>query len=91
VRTLLPWFVRHFTTLDTHAPYLPGDIVLFDTIISKPGPDHIGIVSDRVGPSGQRMVINNWTDGTVDSEMDLLGWVPVTHHFRSPTVTAPRR
>jgi uncharacterized protein YijF (DUF1287 family) len=53
-----------------------------DTFPSRSGPDHIGIVSDRRGPSGHPLIINNWTDGHVTSEMDLLGFVPVTHRFR---------
>jgi uncharacterized protein YijF (DUF1287 family) len=57
--------------------------VLFDTL-SKPGPDHIGIVSDAIGPSGLPLVINNWTFGSTTAEMDLLAFVPVTHHFRMP-------
>jgi len=65
-------------------PYRPGDIVFMDTFPSRSGPDHIGIISDRQGPSGFPLVINNWTDGTVTEEMDLLGWVPVTHRFRPP-------
>jgi hypothetical protein len=42
----------------------------------------VGIVSDRRGESGLWLVINNWTDGTVESEMDLLPFVPVTARFR---------
>jgi hypothetical protein len=49
-----------------------------------PEPDHLGIVSDRVGPSGLPLLINNWTDGHRTAEMDLLGWVPATHRFRVP-------
>jgi hypothetical protein len=30
-------------------------------------------------------VINNWTEGAEDAEMDLLAFVPVTHHFRAPS------
>lgn len=82
VRTLLPWFVRHWQTLPRGAKYLPGDVVFFDTFPTRPGPDHLGVVSDTVGPSGLPNVINNWTDGATDAEMDLLSWVPVTHHFR---------
>ncbi len=66
------------------APYLPGDLLLFDTFPNKPGPDHAGIVSDRLGPSGLPLVVNNWTDGYVEQEMDLLRSVPVTHRFRVP-------
>ncbi|HVV83492.1 MAG TPA: DUF1287 domain-containing protein [Kofleriaceae bacterium] len=87
VKTLLPWFLRH---LDRRSPKLddpddplrPGDIVLFDTFPSRSGPDHIGIVSDRAGDHGLPLVINNWTEGTVTTEMDLLGWVPVLYRFR---------
>ena len=87
VRTILPWFLRHWdrrtTELDSTAdPYLPGDIVFMDTFPSKSGPDHIGVVSDHLGESGHPMIINNWTDGYVTSEMDLLAFVPITHRFR---------
>jgi hypothetical protein len=83
VKTLLPWFRRHFATLPEGTPYRPGDIVFFDTFPSKSGPDHLGVVSDRAAPSGQPFVINNWTDGATDAEMDLFSFVPVTHHFRA--------
>ncbi|MBL9008246.1 MAG: DUF1287 domain-containing protein [Myxococcales bacterium] len=84
IRMMLPWFRQHFVQVPDGAPYLPGDIVLFDTFPNKAGPDHAGIVSDRLGPSGLPLVVNNWTDGYVEQEMDLLGWVPVTHRFRVP-------
>ena len=88
VRTLFPYLERHFTQLpqdpsDTASPYLPGDICLLDTL-PTPGPDHIGLVSDRLGPSGLPLLVNNWTDGHVTAEMDLLDFVPVTHRFRVP-------
>jgi hypothetical protein len=35
-----------------------------------------------MGASGLPLVINNWTTGTRDAEMDLLGWVPVTARYR---------
>lgn len=87
VKTLLPYFVRHWaqrsTALDDPAdPMRPGDIVFMDTFPSRSGPDHIGMVSSRLGASGHPLIINNWTTGTVTAEMDLLGWVPVTHRFR---------
>jgi uncharacterized protein YijF (DUF1287 family) len=87
VKTILPWFKRNMDSrsprLDDPAdPLRPGDIVFMDTFPSKPGPDHIGIVSDRIGEDGLPVVINNWTNGTTTAEMDLLGWVPVTHRFR---------
>jgi hypothetical protein len=87
VKTILPWFKRNMdqrsAKLDDPAdPLRPGDIVFMDTFPSKSGPDHIGIVSDRIGDDGLPVIINNWTNGTVTAEMDLLGWVPVTHRFR---------
>lgn len=89
VKTILPWFRRHFTAhladpRNTTDPYHPGDIVFFDTFPSKPGPDHIGVVSDHIGESGLYLVVNNWTEGYSESEMDLLGFVPVTDRFRAP-------
>ncbi len=87
VKTLLPYLLRNLDRRsaaldDPRDPLRPGDIVLFDTFPTRSGPDHIGIVSDRMGDHGLPLVINNWTEGTVTTEMDLLGWVPVTHRFR---------
>lgn len=82
VKTILVWFRRHFATLPTGADYQPGDVVFFDTFPSKPGAEHVGIVSDRMASDGQPLVVNNWTDGTVDAEMPLLGAIAVTDHFR---------
>jgi uncharacterized protein YijF (DUF1287 family) len=86
VRTILPWFKRHWdartTALDDAAdPLRPGDVIFMDTL-PRSGPDHIGIISNRIGDHGLPLVINNWTDGYVTSEMDLLVFVPVTHRFR---------
>lgn len=87
VKTLLPYFKRHWNKRataidDPDDPLRPGDILFMDTFPNRSGPDHIGIVSNRVGASGHPLIINNWTDGTVTAEMDLLGWVPVTQRFR---------
>jgi uncharacterized protein YijF (DUF1287 family) len=89
VGTLLPYFRRrweaHTARLDDPAdPLRPGDILLMDTFPSRDGPDHIGIVSDRLAAPGRPLVINNWTDGTVTAEMDLLAFVPVLYRFRVP-------
>jgi hypothetical protein len=89
VRNQVVWLARHLKRLGTEVDaarpeaWMPGDIALFDTL-SKPGPDHIGIVSDAIGPSGLPLVINNWTFGSTTAEMDLLAFVPVTDHFRMP-------
>jgi uncharacterized protein YijF (DUF1287 family) len=84
VRTLLPWFRAHWRELADSEPLAPGDVVFMDTIASRAGPDHIGILGDRVGEGGRWLVANNWTDGTTTAFMDLLGWVPVTQRFRMP-------
>lgn len=89
VGTLLPYFKRHWEAHtskldDPDDPLRPGDVIFMDTFPSRSGPDHIGIVSDTIAPSGLPMIINNWTNGTVTAEMDLLTFVPVTHRFRLP-------
>lgn len=89
VKTLLPYFQRHWQKRtaaldDAKDPLRPGDVIFMDTFPSKSGPDHIGIVSDTIGPSGLPLIINNWTNGTVTAEMDLLTFVPVLHRFRLP-------
>lgn len=88
VGTLLPYFKKHWDQRsarvdDPDDPLRPGDIIFMDTL-PRSGPDHIGIISDTLGPSGLPLVINNWTNGTVTSEMDLLGFVPVLYRFRLP-------
>jgi uncharacterized protein YijF (DUF1287 family) len=90
VGTLLPYFKRHWELHtarldDPDDPLRPGDIILMDTFPSRPGPDHIGILSDRLDDQGLPLVINNWTDGTVTAEMDLLTFVPVLYRFRLPS------
>lgn len=90
VGTLVPYFKRHWELHtarldDLDDPLRPGDIILMDTFPSRPGPDHIGILSDRLDDQGLPLVINNWTDGTVTAEMDLLTFVPVLYRFRLPS------
>lgn len=89
VGTLLPYFKRHWEQHtakldDPDDPLRPGDVIFMDTFPSRSGPDHIGILSDTVNAAGQLVVINNWTDGTVTTEMDLLPFVPVLYRFRLP-------
>jgi uncharacterized protein YijF (DUF1287 family) len=89
VGTLLPYFKKHWEAHtakldDPNDPLRPGDIILMDTFPSRSGPDHIGIISDQLGEGGLPLVINNWTNGTVTSEMDLLSFVPVLYRFRLP-------
>ena len=89
VATILPYFKRHWEAHsaaldDANDPLRPGDVVFMDPFPSRTGPDHIGIVSDTLGESGLPLIINNWTNGTVTAEMDLLTFVPVLHRFRLP-------
>lgn len=89
VGTLLPYFKRHWeqhsAKLDDPAdPLQPGDVIFMDTFPSRSGPDHIGIISDRLDDQGLPLVINNWTNGTQTAEMDLLTFVPVLYRFRLP-------
>ena len=93
VRTVLVYFRRHWQTRsaeldDARDPLRLGDVVLLDTFPDRPGPDHIGVVSELTGDSGQPLIINNWTFGYTTRPMDLLGSIPVTHRFRFPS--APR-
>ncbi|MEY4578506.1 MAG: hypothetical protein RL701_3209 [Pseudomonadota bacterium] len=88
VKSLLPYFARHFERHAAQAsaadPYRPGDIVFMDTFPDRPGTEHVGVVSDELNPRGLPLIINNWTDGTVTRAMDLLSFVPVTERFRVP-------
>lgn len=83
VRTLLVWFRRHMPQIKDDTPR-PGDVVFLDTFPTRAGPDHVGIISDRLAPSGLPFVINNWTVGYQETEMDLLPTIAVTHRFRLP-------
>src|SRR5262245_36657458 len=49
VKTLLPWFQRHWRTLPRGERYLPGDVVFFDTFPMRDGPEHLGVVGDVPG------------------------------------------
>lgn len=89
VKTLLPYFLRHWDERtpsidDPDDPLRPGDVLFLDTFPRRPGPDHIGIVSNQLGKSGNPLVINSWTDGFRATQMDLLWFVPVAHRFRFP-------
>ncbi len=91
VKTIVVYFRRHWRAIDAPATaaaaaeWRAGDVVFFDTFPSRPGPDHVGVVSDRLGPRGLPLVTNNWTNGFTTGDMDLLGLVEVTDHFRIPS------
>lgn len=89
VRSVLVYFRRHWQERspaldDPKDPLRVGDVVLLDTL-PRPGPDHIGVVSELIGDSKRPLIINNWTFGYTTRPMDLLGTIPVTHRFRFPS------
>ena len=55
--------------------------------LPKRGPDHVGIVSDKVDKNGRPLIINNWDNGYKTQDMELLGSIPITHRFR---ITNPK-
>lgn len=62
---------------DGPTPYLPGDIVTW----KLPGNlDHIGIVSDQLGPDGTPLILHNIGGGA--QEEDILFTFPMTGHYR---------
>jgi len=70
----------------TDKNFLPGDIVTWDL---RPRMEHIGIVSDRKDPSGQRpLIIHNIGQGT--QEEDMLYHFTITGHFRIPQTPNPQ-
>jgi uncharacterized protein YijF (DUF1287 family) len=90
VKNAIVYFERHWqphsaAVDDAHDPLRPGDVVFLDTFPDRPGPDHVGIVSEKKGRSGYPLVINLWTFGYKTQAMDLLGSVPVTERFRFPS------
>ena len=90
VRNVVVYFQRHWQARsasigDPRDPLRPGDVVFLDTISGRPGPDHVGVVTQTQGESGYPLVINLWTFGYQTQAMDLLGFVPVTHRFRFPS------
>lgn len=66
--------------------YTPGDIVSWrlDSNQGSGGLPHIGIVSERLGKTGDPLVIHNWGRGPEES--DMLFDHSITGHFR---LTAP--
>ena len=95
VKSVLPYFARHFEAhsprIDAAAdPLQPGDVVFMDTFPTRPGAEHVGIVSEQLGANGLPLVTNNWTDGTVTRAMSLLPDVPITQRFRMPAHASER-
>lgn len=89
ITTLFTYLERHALSLPTdlrHDPdtFRPGDVVFFAWKRCYPKcpclPEHVGIVSDRVGPRGLPLVLQN--GGPVASESDGLDHGKIVGHFR---------
>ena len=82
VGPLMVYLNRHAQKLDTkdNATYEPGDIVVI-SFNPCPGcsPQHIGVVSDKMGPRGVRLMIHNL--GPTPNEDDTLdAWTRLGHY-----------
>jgi uncharacterized protein len=76
VPNLATFFARRGLSLDA-TDYRAGDIVTWMLPGNLP---HIGIVSDRIAPSGRPLIIHNIGAGA--REEDMLTAYPITGHFR---------
>ena len=62
------------------ADYLPGDIVAWNLRGDRGWLPHIGVVTDRIGPSGRPMVVHNIGAGPKLEDV-LFDW-PMTGRYR---------
>ncbi len=85
VRNLVVFLSRHAETLPTDGAWEPGDLVVWD-LRGRGVPDHIGLVSDRIAPSGRPLVFHHFprtaTFSGHPSEDDCLHRWRILHHFR---------
>jgi len=82
-RNLVVYFRRHARELPTSpakAHWQPGDIVFWSTG-GKSYLDHIGIIGNHIGASGNPTVVQH-LPGTYVNETDTLYQFQVMHHFR---------
>jgi uncharacterized protein YijF (DUF1287 family) len=93
VTTLYSYFARHTASLPTKprtdaSSFLPGDVVFYAykrCYTRYPCvPEHVAIVSDRIGPRGLPLVLQN--GGPVAKESDSLDHGTVVGHYRFPTL-----
>lgn len=73
------FFKKYGTSLSldpSSADWKPGDLVYWKT-----SRDHVGVISDTIGPSGLPMVIHN--NGQCAEEDCLTQW-PIVGHYRYP-------
>lgn len=82
-RNLVVYFRRHAKELPTSpakAHWKPGDIVFWSTG-GKSYLDHIGIIGNHIGASGNPTVVQH-LPGAYVNETDTLYQFQVLHHFR---------
>ena len=81
VGPLLTYLRRHARSLPANADYAPGDVVVISfTACPACGPQHVGVVSDRLGPRGVPLLIHNM--GPTPREDDTLDSWTHLGHFR---------
>ena len=86
ISTMHAYLARNAVSLGTdvrdRASFRPGDIIFFSwTKCPACKLDHVGIVSDRVGPRGYRLVLEN--GGPRAAENDSLDRGSIVGHFRA--------
>jgi uncharacterized protein YijF (DUF1287 family) len=86
VSTMFTFFQRnalsHSTDIRDKASFRPGDIVFIAWQWGRLAtPEHVGIVSDRIGPRGHPLIIEN--GGPFPVERDSMGKGKVVGHFRA--------
>lgn len=69
------------------ADYLPGDIVAWNLRGDEGWLPHIGVVTDRIGPTGRPMVVHNIGAGPKLEDV-LFDW-PMTGHYRYRPQSSP--
>ncbi len=80
VGPLVVWLNAHAQRIkDDGTPFEPGDLVVW-SLRGEHGLDHIGIVSDRMGPQGRPLMIHNI--GPAPTEDDVLRAWPIQGHWR---------
>jgi len=92
VAVLLTWFRRNARvglSLDptTSGAFLPGDVVFFAPSKTTPN-GHVAIVSDRIGPRGLPLLLEN--GGPRPAESDNLDAGTIVGHFRAGVVNPAR-
>ena len=86
VSTMFTFFVRNALTLTTElrdkSAWRAGDIVFvaWQWVRGAP-PEHVGVISDKIGPRGLPLVIEN--GGPKAVEADSLGHGKIVGHFRA--------